>query len=356
MIGTTIRTREQYHTMTPSVAVLVMTMVMVVGIPAVAWFYPDLHLVPPEPAIRSLSLLDPKTVQIKTPTATTTTTTGSGDNVDFRLFVQSHTEIHQRIQDWMASLPDLYKRAEQTDQSTIEQFFPFEPLVDCTELSEVGVTLPVRRRDPDKKACGLHTNPAFQRRDCVVYSFGSNNNFRFEHGILHDTECEVHTFDCTGPLDRFTKIPQNERMHFHHVCLSDRAVQPPPSCDDDHQICGPIKTFAQIQKELGHEKIEILKIDIEGFEVPVLASWYEGIDAPGYGRLPDQILMELHSKTAFSGIADRNVPSTNGLFTIRTTPQLVTMQKMLMEMGYVVAATTENIRCPFCIELTLVRI
>ena len=42
---------------------------------------------------------------------------------------------------------------------------------------------------------------------CVVYSIGGNNQWQFEQGILDHTPCDVHTFDCTGPITRFDKKP-----------------------------------------------------------------------------------------------------------------------------------------------------
>jgi len=36
--------------------------------------------------------------------------------------------------------------------------------------------------------------------------------------MLEKSNCEVHTFDCSGPVQRFVK-PENDRLHFHHICL-----------------------------------------------------------------------------------------------------------------------------------------
>ncbi len=47
--------------------------------------------------------------------------------------------------------------------------------------------------------------------------------------ILQKTHCEVYTFDCTGCLDPFKK-PENDRLHFHHICpgASNNQIAPLP--------------------------------------------------------------------------------------------------------------------------------
>ena len=74
------------------------------------------------------------------------------------------------------------------------------------------------RQDTSKITCGVtHDNMV---APCVVYSIGGNNQWQFEQGILDHTPCDVHTFDCTGPITRFDKKPNTVRgqnkTHQHH--------------------------------------------------------------------------------------------------------------------------------------------
>lgn len=116
------------------------------------------------------------------------------------------------------------------------------------------------RRDTSKIVCG----GTAVRDPCVVYSIGGNNQWEFEQDILQKTPCEVHTFDCTGPIERFQK-PDNDRLHFHHVCLGTANVPAPktPPTKDSH-VGGEFWTLEKMQKTLKHTQIDLFKIDIEG--------------------------------------------------------------------------------------------
>ena len=65
------------------------------------------------------------------------------------------------------------------------------------------------RQDTSKITYGVTENMV---APCVVYSIGGNNEWQFEQGILDHTPCDVHTFDCTGPITRFDKKPDTVRM------------------------------------------------------------------------------------------------------------------------------------------------
>jgi hypothetical protein len=92
----------------------------------------------------------------------------------------------------------------------------------------------------------VKTNPP-----CLVYSFGSRNEFSFETFIHLQKNCEIHTFDCT------VVDPQPPSfVTYHNWCLGFRGQQDPR-----------LHTFDKIVALLGHQKREIslLKIDIEGW-------------------------------------------------------------------------------------------
>lgn len=136
---------------------------------------------------------------------------------------------------------------------THDRFDAFETMGNCT-FSCVGGSC---RHDQSKIVCGLEA----VRSPCVVYSIGGNNQWNFELDVLEKTPCEVHTFDCTGPLERF-HVPKNRRLHFHHVCLgtSDLAAPKNPR----QEIHGEFWTLEKMKKMCGHSQIDLIKIDIEG--------------------------------------------------------------------------------------------
>ena len=96
--------------------------------------------------------------------------------------------------------------------------------------------------------------------NCLIYSIGGNNQWQFENAMLELTKCEVHTFDCTGEIDRF-HVPKNDRLHFHHICLGAKpAIGLGEACPPGNQLCGDTMTLEQMQKQFKHDKIDLLKM------------------------------------------------------------------------------------------------
>jgi hypothetical protein len=127
-----------------------------------------------------------------------------------------------------------------------------------------------------------------------VYAIGGNNQWEFELDVVKQTPCVVYTFDCTGPRDRF-QVPNHDRIIFEHICLGTHQEDAQSDCASNGK-CGSTMTLQTIQERLGHNKAaDLLKIDIEGYEIPLFLSWK---DASQY---PKQILVELHYMTQYQG-------------------------------------------------------
>jgi hypothetical protein len=174
-----------------------------------------------------------------------------------------------------------------------ERFFPFEELTPCKRKSCVGGKC---SEDKSKVICGLDELQK-QKDRCIVYSIGGNNEWKFERKMLKRTPCEIHTFDCTGPRSRFKVPEQTEgRLHFHHVCVSPYP-QDPNEATRPARMVGESWTLLEMQQKLGHKRIDLLKIDVEGFEFPLFASWPELIyeNESENILLPMQILVEVRS-------------------------------------------------------------
>ena len=128
---------------------------------------------------------------------------------------------------------------------------------------------------------------------CIVYSLGSNNQWEFELDVLEKTPCEVHTFDCTGRFSRY-QVPQNPRLTFHHVCLTAYPRDPsaPPA---KKNMVGKSWTLLEMQQKLGHKRIDLLKIDVEGSEIGLFRSWpqLEHLEESEQLLMPMQILVEV---------------------------------------------------------------
>lgn len=254
--------------------------------------------------------------------------------------------INKKIDDWFLSLNELGAKSLETKMFAHdhERFFPFDELTTCKDKSCVGGKC---SDDTSKIICGLNELNKLHER-CVVYSLGGNNQWQFELSMLEKTLCEIHTFDCTGPLTRF-KVPANDgRLHFHHVCITPYSMNP----DDPRPegMVGESWTLLEMQQKLGHKRIDLLKMDIEGFEFPILSAWPElhYKEESESILLPMQIVMEVHYQTQFLALhPDRG--------DFKTATNLLELQNHLMRMGYVVTVRDDNPRCLHCTELTLIR-
>jgi hypothetical protein len=128
-------------------------------------------------------------------------------------------------------------------------------------------------------------------------------------------------------------------------------------------VVGEMLSLQQLQQRFHHTRLDLLKLDIEGYEWPIFESWPElPSDHPGPQQqpqqqgqqqqvihLPMQILVEVHYQTQMHELwPQHGVPFKHEI-------QMVQLQEHLLNMGYAVAIRDDNQRCPHCSELTLLR-
>jgi len=141
-----------------------------------------------------------------------------------------------------------------------EKFLHSLPAQQCQDGRRIG-----KCRDGSKFVCGLDQLRS-KGEDCVMYSFGSSDDACFETDFVAQfPKCKVHIFDPTSK-----EIP-NKKWVYHSYGLggwnlSDTRywnwrTQRPESCP----TC-KMKTMHQIMVELGHDFVDIVKIDIDGAE------------------------------------------------------------------------------------------
>jgi len=255
--------------------------------------------------------------------------------------------ILRKKTEWLQQLPQHYQRAQQEDmlEHTHARFAFFEEMAQC-QPNQVHCIGGPCRKDESKIACGTSYDTLTE--GCIVYSIGGNNKWTFELDILQRTPCEVHTFDCTGPITRFTK-PTDPRIHFHHICLGSEPKAGKELCRGIGK-CGETWTLADMASKLGHNQIDLYKMDIEGFEWPVFQSLFHS-DNKGddNAHLPMQLLVEIHYKTQFSELGPRRKD-------FKYPKDIVDLQKNLLELGYFVTNRDDNRACKHCTELTLMRV
>jgi len=177
---------------------------------------------------------------------------------------------------------------------------------------------------------------------CIIYSIGGNNHWEFELDALSKTPCDIHTFDCTGDITRFKK-PDSRRLHFHYVCLG---IENKPA----QAYTGEFWTLKKIQQVLSHPRIDLLKMDIEGYEWSIFESWPLLTEKESSSTtLPMQIMVEIHYQTQMKELGTRKID-------FKFSNDMIQLQTRFLKMGYAVVIRDDNAHCKHCTELTLVRI
>ncbi len=159
---------------------------------------------------------------------------------------------------------------------------------------------------------------ALLSRDSTVYSLGVGDNIDLDIGLVNDIGCEVHAFDPTPSTTSWLAskaLPP--RFHFHPWAVTSvegtMTLYPrlkkdgsldhimftlvPEDASREHGLCVPAVTVASAMKALGHTRLDLLKMDIEGAEYDVLESVLT------MSSLPTQLLVEFHHRFAGIGVA-----------------------------------------------------
>ena len=145
----------------------------------------------------------------------------------------------------------------------------------------------------------------------IVYSFGVGEDATFDTALIEKFGLTVHAFDPTPKSIEWVKsqgFSNHFVMHEYGIAAFDGTVSFNPPENPNHishtlldrpatkeqAISVQVKQISTIMEELGHERIDILKMDIEGAE-------YDVIDDISQSDIrPQQILVEFHHR--FPGI------------------------------------------------------
>ncbi len=155
-----------------------------------------------------------------------------------------------------------------------EKYDMFTPYLGCPhgqQLQRVGDA-----SDGGKWIC---TDLLRHKKDCVVFSLGSNGNYDFERAVLASTECNIYTFDCT-----YNGTSQGPRHEYIQKCIGTASKE---ASDTTYT------TLAHAVNAAGFTSIDLLKIDIEGYEFDEIAFW-----SIRDTWLPEQIAIEVHHSAA----------------------------------------------------------
>ena len=146
---------------------------------------------------------------------------------------------------------------------------------------------------------GLGTEP-------LVYSLGLSENLSFDLGMIQQHGAKVHGFDPTIESQRFvakSHLPAD--FHYHPLAVAGHDGQL-----DLYERMGKggrkkgacflktsCKKISSLVQELGHSRLDILKIDVEGSEYPILE------DVCLKGIPVSQIAVEFHHRFEEIGLS-----------------------------------------------------
>ncbi len=149
-------------------------------------------------------------------------------------------------------------------------------------------------------------SPVGLSADSVVYSFGIGRDISFDLSMVHRFGCPVECFDPTPvSLEWVRRQALPAQIHVHPYGLSDHdgvmSFYPPRKARSAHftpvpryrtkdttHVEASVKRLATIAGSLGHTRIDVLKVDIEGGEYAALP------DMLACGIPVGQILIEFH--------------------------------------------------------------
>lgn len=154
--------------------------------------------------------------------------------------------------------------------------------------------------------------------DCVVLSFGLGEDISFDLGVIDSFNCRVIGFDPTPKsVQWLAKQSLPEQFEFINVGLAGEtgtitfnAPENPEyasysathefstsGTDNQKKIVLPVKDLNTLVSELSLERIDVLKMDIEGSENEVIESLKDS------AIRPIQILVEFHHRIHGTGFA-----------------------------------------------------
>ncbi|KAL4425792.1 hypothetical protein ABPG75_009808 [Micractinium tetrahymenae] len=217
----------------------------------------------------------------------------------------------------------------------------FNPFVKCSRgngsLARLGGA-----DDGGKFIC---PSEALEQPGCVVYSLGSAGNFDFEEEVLKSTPCEVHSFDCT--YDGADLPGYKGRHRYHKICVGQAGSGAAVAGD------AVFMTYPAILAMLNHTRVDLLKIDVEGFEMDVFSGWKPAC------QLPMQIAMEVHySRLYASDMNPRNFANLFWSLHELSLGELAVFFGHFADLGYAVVSREDNIEWGLhcCAEFTLLKV
>ena len=159
---------------------------------------------------------------------------------------------------------------------------------------------------------GYYLDPAHIDQNSIVYSLGVGEDISFDLALIERFGVHVHAFDPTPRVSEWHKSQSVPKLfQFHNVGIADFDGEAdfhlPPRMDfvshsivpareySTETIRVPVIRLSTAMQTLGHERIDLLKLDIEGAEYGVIEDFVRE------GTRVEQILIEFHHRLSSVG-------------------------------------------------------
>ncbi len=184
-------------------------------------------------------------------------------------------------------------------------------------LAGTELRLRIERDVPLVKKGGWWYTEQGLNEDSIVYSLGVGDEIDFDLALVSQFCCTVHAFDPTpSSIQMLASRELPQQFHFYPwaVTAENGTLKFYPRLKKDGSksdvmytmvaeeatradvIEVPAYSLSTISEKLGHRRIDLLKMDIEGAEYEVL----EGLLASAVK--PEQLLVEFHHRFAGAGL------------------------------------------------------
>ncbi len=162
---------------------------------------------------------------------------------------------------------------------------------------------------------GYYLAPSRMKPDAVVYSIGIGEDISFDRSLMEYSGVEIEAFDPTPKVKEWLALQAlPKEFHFHAMGIADSDGEavfhlPPRSDWVSHSMISarqysretasfPVLRLGTAMARLGHSRIDVLKMDIEGAEYGVIEDIVRTQIPVG------QLLVEFHHRLSAFGTGD----------------------------------------------------
>jgi len=206
-------------------------------------------------------------------------------------------KIRNRINSWRLNVKS-YNRKKQIQKDLDEK-----------KIEHLKKTISCKYKWYGNSYGGFFIIPELLNNSSIVYSFGIGKDLSFDEMVIKNHHCKVYGFDPTPKSINWIKeqkLPNTFYFHDYGISDSDTryvdfflpknpkgvsgSIVNHVDTNKENYVKVLIKSFDDIAKELNHNHIDVVKMDIEGIEYEVLNSLLKS------SVTIDQLLVEFHDR------------------------------------------------------------